>query len=480
MMRSRNDAPTERGQRPRRIHRARKPVDLGSDALGPLLFRLAVPAITAQVVNVLYNMVDRMYIGHIPNEGALALTGLGVCFPLIMVVSAFAALAAMGGAPRASIMMGRKDHQAAERILGNCTAGTIVAGIALTVILIAFGDRLLLLFGASENTIGYAEAYLDVYACGTLFVMVALGLNSFISAQGFATSSMLSVVIGAVANIILDPLFIFGLGMGVTGAAVATVISQSLSAAWVLRFLTGKKTLLRIRMRLVRLSPHVYGPCLALGLSPFIMQSTEGAITVCFNSSLLAYGGDLAVGAMTILSSVMQFSMLPLQGLTQGAQPIMSYNYGARNAQRMKGIFLLLLKSCVAYAAIVWAIAVFLPQTFIVVFTSDAELAAYTAWAMRIYLAASVLLGVQVACQQTFVALGNAKTSLFLAILRKIILLIPLTLALPHVMADQVMAVFLAEPIADFMAVATTASLFFVQFRALLHKVDAERTEGAS
>lgn len=450
----------------------KKETNLGKDPVGRLLFRLAVPAITAQIVNVLYNMVDRMYIGHIPKIGAAALTGVGVTFPIIMVISAFAALMAMGGAPKASILMGKGDRETAEKILGNCTSGTIAAGLILTVLLLIFGRDLLMLFGASENTIGYADTYMKIYACGTLFVQIALGLNTFITTQGFAGTSMLSVVIGAVTNIILDPIFIFGFDMGVSGAALATIISQALSAVWVLLFLTGKKTTLKIRKKYLKIDPRLYGSCLALGMSPFIMQATEGAITVCFNSSLLRYGGDIAVGAMTILSSVMQFSMLPLQGLTQGAQPIVSFNYGAGNMERVKKAFFLLLRACVIYSTLLWAVAVFVPQAFIMIFTSDADLSAYTEWAMRIYMAMSLIFGIQVACQQTFIALGNAKTSLFLAVLRKIILLIPLIFVLPLFFTDKAMAVFLAEPVADTLAVATTATMFFVQFRKLLKRME--------
>lgn len=450
----------------------KKETNLGKDPVGRLLFRLAVPAITAQIVNVLYNMVDRMYIGHIPKIGAAALTGVGVTFPIIMVISAFAALMAMGGAPKASIMMGKGDRETAEKILGNCTSGTIAAGLILTVLLLIFGRDLLMLFGASENTIVYADTYMKIYACGTLFVQIALGLNTFITTQGFAGTSMLSVVIGAVTNIILDPIFIFGFDMGVSGAALATIISQALSAVWVLLFLTGKKTTLKIRKKYLKIDPRLYGSCLALGMSPFIMQATEGAITVCFNSSLLRYGGDIAVGAMTILSSVMQFSMLPLQGLTQGAQPIVSFNYGAGNMERVKKAFFLLLRACVIYSTLLWAVAVFAPQAFIMIFTSDADLSAYTEWAMRIYMAMSLIFGIQVACQQTFIALGNAKTSLFLAVLRKIILLIPLIFVLPLFFTDKAMAVFLAEPVADTLAVATTATMFFVQFRKLLKRME--------
>ena len=452
----------------------KKQTDLGSGSVGKLLFQLALPAITAQIVNVLYNMVDRMYIGHIPEIGAAALTGVGVCFPIIMIISAFAALVAMGGAPRASIMLGKGDKEAAEKILGNCTTATFVSGIVLTVVFLIFGRDLLLLFGASENTIQYAVDYIRIYACGTLFVQIALGLNNFITSQGFATISMLSVVIGAVANIILDPIFIFVFNMGVKGAALATILSQALSAFWVLRFLMGKKTILRIKKQYLKIEPKAYLPCLALGMSPFVMQSTESIISVCFNSSLLKYGGDIAVGSMTILSSIMQFSMLPLQGLTQGAQPIISFNYGARKAERVKKAFFLQLISCVVFSGLIWAIAMFAPNLFIGIFTPDPDLTAYTKWAIRIYMAVSIIFGLQIGCQQTFVAIGNAKVSLFLAVLRKIILLIPLIFLLPNFFEDKAMAVFLAEPVADVIAVTTTVCMFTFQFRKTMKELNAK------
>ena len=309
-----------------------KETDLGSEPMGRLLATLAVPAIASQIVNALYNMVDRMYIGHIPETGPMALTGLGVCFPLIMIVSAFACLVGMGGAPKASIYMGRRDNAHAEKILGNCTTALVFLSVTLTVLVLLFKRPLLYLFGASENTIEYAESYMTIYALGTVFVQLTLGLNSFISAQGFSKISMFTVIIGAVTNIILDPILIFGFGMGVRGAALATVISQALSALWALKFLTGNVTVLRIKKKYLKVERHILSPCLALGVAPFIMQSTESLLVLCFNSSLLKYGGDTAVGAMTILSSVMQFALLPLQGLTQGGQPIISFNYGALGA----------------------------------------------------------------------------------------------------------------------------------------------------
>lgn len=444
-----------------------KEANLGQDPIGGLLFKLAMPAILAQLINVLYNMVDRMYIGHIPNVGPSALTGVGVTMPAIMCISAFAALVSMGGAPRASIMMGKGKHEEAEKILGNCTAMLCLVAVILTTLFLIFGKDILLIFGASENTIEYAWAYMQIYSCGTIFVQLALGLNAFINAQGFAKIGMLTVVIGAICNIILDPIFIFLLNMGVRGAALATIISQGVSCVWILKFLMGNKSTLRLQTRYMRIQPKVVIPCVALGVSPFIMQFTESILNVCFNTSLLKYGGDTAVGAMTILGSVMQFTMLPLQGLSQGAQPIVSFNYGANNIKRVKKAFRLLLLCSLSFTVIMWTVCMLFPQLFIGIFTSDAQLAEYTKWAIRIYMAATLIFGIQIACQQTFIALGNAKVSVFLALLRKVILLIPLIYILPNFFADKTMAVFLAEPVADVIAVTTTAVLFAKEYRRL-------------
>jgi putative MATE family efflux protein len=449
--------------------------DLDSQGIGKLLLRLALPTITAQLVNALYNMVDRIYIGHIPVVGKTALTGVGVCLSLIMIISAFAALTAMGGATRASILLGKGQRDTAERILGNCVTGSVVVGLVLTAVFLSFSRPLLLAFGASEETIVYAVQYMKIYALGTVFVELALGLNAFITAQGFASVAMISVLIGAVANMILDAVLILVFNMGVAGAALATIISQGLSALWVVRFLLGRKTGLRIKKENLRLDWKLYAPCLALGMSPFVMQSTEGVISVCFNASLQKYGGDLAVGAMTILSSVMQFSMLPLQGLTQGAQPIISYNFGAGNADRVRKTFRLLLLCSLAYSVSLWLVAMLLPDLVARIFTPDGTLIAYGAWAMRIYMAASLIFGAQIACQQTFIALGNAKVSLFLAVLRKIILLIPLIFILPLFFrqgAEQAMAVFLAEPVADTLAVVTTGCTFAILFRKTMKNLE--------
>ena len=444
---------------------------LGTEPIGRLMLRLAVPTVVAQLVNMLYNIVDRVYIGHMPGDGSLALTGLGVCLPIILIVSAFASFAASGGAPRASIALGRQDEAEAERILGNCFALQTCISMVLTVVLLIFGRRLLLAFGASENTISYAADYLHVYAFGTLFVQLTLGMNAFITAQGFATFGMVTVLIGAALNIALDPLFIYTLGMGVKGAALATVLSQGVSCAWVLLFLSGRKTGLHLRIRNMRLCGKTILPCVALGLAAFMMQSSESIISVCFNSSLLRYGGDTAVGAMTILSSVMQFAMLPLQGIAQGAQPITSYNYGAGNAARVKKTFRLLLMLCLSYSTVLWGGIMLFPEVFARMFSPDEALIAFTAKALRIYCAVMFIFGVQIACQMTFVSIGNAVCSIFVAVLRKFLLLLPLIYILPACLTDKVNAVYLAEPAADLIAVSCTALLFAWQFKKALQKL---------
>lgn len=446
---------------------------LGTEPIGKLLVKLAVPTVVAQLVNMLYNIVDRIYIGHMPGDGSLALTGVGVCLPLIMIISAFAALVASGGAPRASIAMGKGDHDLAEKLLGGCFTLQIVISAILTAVMLIWSRDLLLMFGASENTIGYAADYMRIYAIGTLLVQLTLGMNAFITAQGFATTGMLTVLIGAVANIALDPLFIYGLGMGVRGAALATVISQGLSCVWVICFLRGKKTLLRLKRENLLVSPRLILPCVALGLAAFIMQSSESMISVCFNSSLLRYGGDVAVGAMTILSSVMQFAMLPLQGIAQGAQPISSYNYGARNADRVRQTFRLLLRVCLVYSMVLWAGIMLFPRGFAGIFTPDAALLDFTARALRIYCAMLFLFGIQIACQMTFVSIGNAPCSILVAVLRKFVLLLPLIFLLPSLLPDKVTAVYLAEPVADVIAVTCTALLFSRQFKKALAALEA-------
>ena len=445
---------------------------LRTEPLGKLLLKLALPTVAAQLINMLYNIVDRIYIGHIPEIGATALTGVGVCMPLIMIVSAFAALVGYGGAPRASIFRGKKDKDTAEKILGNCFIVQIVISVLLTIVLLLWNRDFLMAFGASENTIEYGVNYMNIYALGTIFVEITLGMNAFITAQGFAKTGMLSVLIGAVSNIILDPIFIFGFNMDVRGAALATIITQALSCIWVVSFLCGKKTFLKIRRKNLRLAPKIIFPCLALGAATFIMQASESVISVCFNSSLQKYGGDIAVGAMTILTSVMQFAMLPLQGLGQGAQPIISYCYGAGDAGRVRSAFKLLLKVSMTYSIILWALVMLLPGGFAAMFTTDAVLMEYTRTALRIYMASMFLFGIQIACQMTFNALGKAVESIVVAVMRKFILLIPLIYIMPQIIkSNQAIAVYVAEPIADLLAVTFTAILFAVQFRKTLRKI---------
>lgn len=446
---------------------------LGSMPVGKLLRRLAVPTVAAQIINMLYNIVDRIYIGHMPGNGALALTGVGVCLPLIMVVSAFASLVGTGGAPRASIFMGEGDRDSAERTMGSCFIMQLILSGVITAVLLLWNRGILLAFGASENTIPYAAEYMNIYALGTVFVQLTLGMNAFITAQGFSRTSMLSVLIGAVCNIVLDPIFIFPLGLGVAGAAWATVISQAISCVWVLLFLCGKKTILKLCRKVLRLDWKLLLPSLSLGLAAFIMQASESVISVCFNSSLLRYGGDIAVGAMTILTSVMQFALLPLSGLGQGAQPILSYNYGAGDAGRVKKTFFLLLKISLTYSVVLWAMIELFPKMFAAVFTADAKLIAFTANALRVYAASLGLFGIQMACQMAFTSLGKAKESITVAVVRKFVLLLPLIFLMPRIFpSDKTMAVYLAEPIADAAAITFTAILFWISFRRLMHRME--------
>ena len=444
---------------------------LGQDPVGPLLLKLAVPTIIAQLVNLLYNLVDRIYIGHIPDVGGMALTGLGLCFPVIMMITAFSSLIGAGGAPRAAIFMGKGNMDSAEQILGNCTAMLLGISIALTVILEMAGPAILWIFGASDNTFPYAISYMRIYVFGTVCVMMTLGLNMFVTTQGFSKISMMTVLIGAVLNIILDPIFIFAFGMGVQGAALATIISQGVSALWVLHFLTGSKTKLRIRAGKMRVRRAVILPVMALGVAPFIMNITESLLNVAFNSSLSKFGGDAAVGAMTILSSIMQLQFLPVQGLGQGAQPLISFNYGAGNIDRVKKTFRILLVSSLVYTLVFWGFVELFPGVFVRLFNNNSpELISLTKWALRIYMGATGLFGIQMAVQQTFMALGQAKLSLLIACLRKVILLIPLIYILPLFFSDKVFAVFLAEPVADLLSVITAGNLFAFNINKILAK----------
>ena len=448
---------------------------LGTAPIGKLLFSLALPTVVAQLINMLYNVVDRIYIGHIPEIGDLALTGVGVCMPIIMIVSAFAALVGSGGAPRASIFMGKQDIESANKTLGGCFGLQIIVSVLLTVILLIWNRELLLAFGASENTIPYATEYISVYALGTIFVQLTLGMNAFITAQGFTKTSMISVLVGAVANIILDPILIYGLGMGVRGAALATIISQALSCVWIITFLCGQKSILRLNPRNMIPSPKVVLPCIALGTATFIMQASESVISVCFNASLLNYGGDIAVGAMTILTSVMQFALLPSQGIAQGAQPILSFNYGAKKPDRVRQTYKILLRICLIYSLTIWALVMLMPHIFVSIFTPDTELITFASKALRIYFSGMALFGIQIACQMTFVSLGKAASSVIVAVVRKFILLLPLIYIMPNVISNQTIGVYAAEPIADILAVTFTAILFAFQFKKAIKKAEAEK-----
>lgn len=445
---------------------------LGTEPIGKLLLKMAIPTVLAQLVNMLYNIVDRIFIGHIEGVGDYALTGVGICMPIIMAVSAFAALISIGGAPRASIYLGEGKSKDAEKILGNCFSLQIIVSIILTALILIFNRDLLMAFGASENTIGYATDYVSIYAVGTIFVQLTLGMNAYITAQGETKVSMISVLIGAIANIILDPIFIYLLGMGVKGAALATIISQALSCAWALSFLFGNKTILRIRRENLKMEASVVLPCIALGLAQFIMQMSESVISVCFNSSLQTYGGDIAVGAMTILTSVMQFAMLPLQGVAQGAQPIISYNYGAKNKDRVKQSFFLLLKVSLIYSVTLWACIMLFPTAFAAIFTNKSELIGFTSTALRIYCGVLCIFGMQIAAQMTFVSLGKALSSITVAVVRKFVLLLPLIFIVPQFVDNKTMGVYLAEPIADILAVTFTTILFIFQFKKALKEMD--------
>ncbi|MCI6466421.1 MAG: MATE family efflux transporter [Faecalicatena sp.] len=439
---------------------------LGSAPLGKLIIEMALPAVAAQIINVLYNIVDRIYIGHIHGYGDMALTGVGVTFPILMVISAFSAFAGMGGAPLASIQLGKKNYEKAEQILGNSVGMLLIFSVILTVVFSVFKNPILYAFGASDTTIVYASQYISIYLLGTIFVQFAVGLNTYISGQGNAKTAMLSVLIGAVTNIVLDPIFIFVFGMGVRGAALATIISQALSAVWVIRFLTSKKSVIRIRKKYVRLNAKTVGSIAALGVSPFIMQSTESLVMITLNSGLQKYGGDLYVGTMSIMSSIMQLIIVPVQGVSQGVQPIMSYNYGAGKLDRVKGTFIRVVSVCLAATIILAGIAITYPSIYAKVFTANTDLIELTCSVMPIYFLGITVFGIQMTCQSTFLALGEAKVSLIIALLRKVILLIPLAIILPKFMG--VMGVYRAEPIADFSSVTITVILFIITAKKIL------------
>lgn len=453
-----------------------KSVDLGKGSIGKLLFTLAIPTIIGQLVNLLYNIIDRIFIGKMAS-GDLAMAGVGVAMPIILLVSAFAMLLAAGGAPLTAIEMGKQDNEKAEEIMSNCFSMLISVGIILTIVFFIFKEPILWAFGASDATIGYGLNYLSIYLIGTVFVQISLGMNLFINTQGFTKIGMITVVIGAVINIVLDPIFIFGFGMGVKGAALATIIAQGVSAVFVLKFLFGKRSILKIRKKYLKINKKLALSIIALGVAPFIMQATESLVLVSLNNQLLKYGGDLAVGAMTIMSSIMQVLMMPLMGLTQGAQPIMSYNFGAKQMDRVKKTFKLLFVVCLSYSAIMVLLIMLFPEFFVSIFNSKPELVEITSWAMRIYFVGMCLFGAQIACQQTFLALGQAKISLIIAMLRKIVLLVPLIFILPMFMEDGLTAVLLAEPVADIIAILSTVSIFAVFYKKTFSKKSEENNE---
>ncbi len=445
---------------------------LGSAPIGRTLFTLALPTVAAQVINMLYNVVDRVYIGHMKDTGSLALTGVGVCLPLIMIVSAFACFVSAGSASRASMFMGKGEKDTAEKILGGSFTLQIVISIILTVVLLLTARPLLLAFGASSNTIEYASSYMRIYALGTVFVELTLGLNAFITAQGRTVVSMLVVLSGAVLNIALDPLFIYAFDMGVEGAAWATIISQAVSSLFCILYLSGKKSIIRLKRDNLIVPFPVILPSFALGLASFVMQSTESLISICFNSSLLLYGGDTAVGAMTICTSVMQMSLLPLQGIAQGSQPLMSYNFGKGNRERVIKCFRTLLISCTVYSFTVWALIELFPPLFASLFTSETALITYVVPVLRTYALMLCLMGVLISCQMTFVSTGVASASISIAVIRKLVLLIPLIYIMPHIFtSNQAFAVFAAEPVADLLAIIYTVVIFALKFPKALREM---------
>ncbi|MXP76782.1 MATE family efflux transporter [Lachnospiraceae bacterium WCA-9-b2] len=447
---------------------------LGRAPLGRLMVSLAVPAVAAQLINVLYNIVDRIYIGHIEGYGDVALTGVGVTFPIIMLISAFSAFAGMGGAPLASIELGRKDVGKAELILGNSAGMIVLFSIVLTIGFSIFKTPVLYAFGASDVTITYAQSYIGIYLIGTIFVQVAVGLNTFISGQGESRTAMLSVVIGAVLNIILDPILIFVMDFGVRGAAMATVISQAVSAAWVIRFLTCERSVMKLGVRNMRLRADIVKRIAGLGISPFIMQSTESMVSITLNSGLQNYGGDLYVGTMSIMTSIMQLILIPVQGIAQGVQPIISYSYGAGDKKRVKDAFMRLLASGLLGTLVLGGVAVFVPKVYAGIFTNNEKLIQLTCQVMPVYFLGITIFGLQSACQSTFLALGQAKVSLFIALLRKVLLLIPLAIIFPKFMG--VMGVYRAEPVADIISVVTTGIVFTFTMKKILGNMDKNHT----
>ena len=449
---------------------------LGTEKILKLMLTMGLPSLVAQLINLLYNIVDRSYIGHIAGVGAAALTGVGLSLPIIVIVTAFSAFVGGGGAPLAAIALGRGDRERAEKILGNGVTTLLFLSISLMVVFFFIKEPFLYLVGASHATFPYANDYISIYLCGTVFVQITVGLNTFITAQGNSKTAMLSVLIGAVINIILDPIFIFVCGMGVKGAALATVISQGCSAAWVIRFLTSSKASLRIRRKYLRPEWKIVSGTAALGISPFIMQATEALISVTMNSGLSRYGGDMYVGTLTIMQSVMQFVSVPANGFSQGVQPIMSYNYGAGNIDRVKETFRKLFLFTETVSGLIALSAILFPTVFGRLFTNDENLLAMVGRVMPVFMAGMVIFGVQMTCQSTFMALGQAKISLFVAMLRKVILLAPLAFFLPRI-TNSAMSIYYAEPISDFTSVTVCSLLFLLNFKKILSNGEKKKIE---
>ena len=441
---------------------------MATEAIGKLMISMAVPSIIAQIINILYSIVDRIYIGHIKGVGMEALTGVGVTFPIITLISAFSAFVGAGGAPLAAIWLGKGDRKRAEKILGNGVTLLMFFTVILMTFFYAFQKPLLYLFGASDATIGYAVSYISIYLAGTIFVELALGLNAFIISQGQSRTAMMAVLLGAASNIILDPIFIFALGMGVKGAAYATVISQALSALWTVGFLISRKSSLTIKWQAMKPDFPVIGNVMALGISPFIMRATESLISIVLNNGLQKYGGDIYVGSLTIMQSVMQMYSAPLGGFTQGVQPIISYNFGAGNFDRVKKLYRSMITVCFLFAAMATVLVMIFPGFFAGMFTNDAQLIALVEKMMPIFMCGMLIFGLQQGIQPTFLALGQAKLSLFIAIFRKVILLVPLALVLP--LKFGVMGIYYAEPVSDVLSAVTATVLFLLNIKKIVSK----------
>ena len=439
---------------------------MATESIGRLMAGMTLPAILAQIINILYSIIDRIYIGHMEGVGANALTGVGVTFCITVFISAFSGFINSGAAPLAAIWLGKQDRDHAEKILGNSVTFLVLCTVVLMGIFYAFQRPLLYQFGASDATIGYAMDYLTIYLAGTLFVEIALGLNAFIICQSQPRTAMYSVLIGAIANIILDPIFIFGFQMGVKGAAIATVISQAFSAAWVMAFLLGKKSSLKIRLKFLKPDRGILVSIFSLGISPFIMRATESFISIVLNHGLQAYGGDLHVGALTIMQSVMQLFSAPIGGFTQGMTPIISYNYGAGNFERVKQLYRWMIGLCFGFMLVTTATTMLFPGFYAGFFTNETQLIELVRRVMPVFMAGMMVFGLQNGIQPTFLALGQAKISLFIAVLRKIILLIPLAIILPHFMG--VMGVYYAEPVSDILSATTASVLFMLNIRKIL------------